>query len=221
MIDVEFCHPSTWLVCGPSSSGKTTFVTKLIQNYCPMFGDDKRRNLLFFYKQWQPSYEKILANTFFKVTFINAPPTEDGIVEYARPFQKTGCFVIIDDFMQNLDKSMSSIFTTHAHHLNILVCLLSQNLFPKNPFFRDISLNSTYVVIFKNPRDLSQLTHFARQFAPGRTRSMATIFKEALKLPYSYLVVDLHQSTPEKLRLKSNIFPRELPMIVWEETLSK
>ena len=59
--------------------------------------------------------------------------------------------VVIDDFMQELTKDVSLLFSTFSHHLNVTVFLLAQNLFLKNPVFRDISLNATYHFIFKNP----------------------------------------------------------------------
>ena len=43
---------------------------------------------------------------------------------------------------------------------------LVQNLLPKNKESRTISLNSQYMVVFKNPRDASQMSHLARQLHP-------------------------------------------------------
>ena len=59
------------------------------------------------------------------------------------------------------------------------VLYLVQNLFPKNKESRNISLNSQYMVVFKNPSDASQMSHLARQMYPGR-------FKRLLKTPRRY-----------------------------------
>ena len=84
---------------------------------------------------------------------------------------------------------------------------LVQNLFPKNKESRTISLNSQYMVVFKNPRDVSQMSHLARQMYPGRVKFVQEAFKDATAVPYGYLLVDLKQDTPEDMRLRTAIFP--------------
>ena len=66
---------------------------------------------------------------------------------------------------------------------------LVQNLFPKNKESRTISLNSHYMVVFKNPRDASQMSHLARQMYPGRVKFVQEAFKDATSVPYGYLLV--------------------------------
>ena len=80
---------------------------------------------------------------------------------------------------------------------------LVQNLFPKNKESRTISLNSQYMVVFKNPRDASQMSHLARQMYPGRVKFVQEVFKDATSVPYGYLLVN----TPEDMRLRTTIFP--------------
>ena len=60
--------------------------------------------------------------------------------------------IILDDMMDNAtqDKRVSQLFT-RGRHDNLSVIYLTQNLFHKNQ--TEISLNSDYMVIFKNPRD--------------------------------------------------------------------
>ena len=83
---------------------------------------------------------------------------------------------------------------------------LVQNIFPKNKESRTISLNSKYIVVFKNPRDASQKSHLARQMYPGRVKFVQEAFKDAKLVPYGYLLVDLKQDTPEDMRLRTTIF---------------
>ena len=62
--------------------------------------------------------------------------------------------IILDDLMNEVSKSpkVTQLFT-RGHHDNLLVIYLTQNLFHKNQ--RALSLNSDYMVIFKNPRENS------------------------------------------------------------------
>ena len=80
---------------------------------------------------------------------------------------------------------------------------LVQNLFPKNKESRTFSLNSQYMVVFKNPRDASQMSHSARQMYPGRVKFVQEAFKDATSVSYGYLLVDLKQD----MRLRTAIFP--------------
>ena len=87
------------------------------------------------------------------------------------------------------------------------VRILVQNLFPKNKESCTISLNSQYMVVFKNPLDASQMSHLARQMCPGRVKFVQEAFKEATSVSYGYLLVDLKQDTPEFMLLRTTIFP--------------
>ena len=60
------------------------------------------------------------------------------------------------------------------------------------------------MVLFKNPRDNTQV---AKQMYPGRVQYMQEAFRDATSVSHGYLFVDLKQSTPEHLRLRSDIIP--------------
>lgn len=86
---------------------------------------------------------------------------------------------------------------------------ISQNLFHKNKENRTLSLNSQYMVAFKNARDMSKITHLAKQAFPGRVKYVQESFADATKRPYGYLLFDLKATTPDDLRLRTNIFEVE------------
>jgi hypothetical protein len=69
-----------------------------------------------------------------------------------------------------------------------------------------MSLNSHNLVIFKNPRDQTQINHLARQMYPASPKFLDNAFKDATKGPHSYLFIDLKQATADELRIQSNIF---------------
>lgn len=140
--------------------------------------------------------------------FLQEMPTTQWIGEN---IASKNCTMVIDDMALECTPDTAQIFSVESHHRDLNVILLCQNLFTKprgagNNAFREISLNSKYQVIFKNPRDKSSIVHFARQFEPGRGKDLAMIYAQATKKPYSYLFIDYHQLTPEKDRILSNIF---------------
>jgi len=63
--------------------------------------------------------------------------------------------------------------------------------------------------LFKNPRDASQFTNLARQMYPNRSAFAVEAYKDAIREPYSYLLVDLRPEQDEHLRLRTNVFPGE------------
>ena len=87
---------------------------------------------------------------------------------------------------------MTKLFKKKSHHCITSVIYLVQNVFPKGKDSHTISINVQY--------------NLAKQMYPGRVQYMHT-FRDAMAVPHGYLIVDLKQSTPEHLRLRSNIIP--------------
>jgi hypothetical protein len=65
------------------------------------------------------------------------------------------------------------------------------------------------MVVFKNPRDVSQIMALAHQMYPQRTKYFLEAYIAATAQPHGYLVIDMKQETPDILRLRSHIFPGE------------
>ena len=83
------------------------------------------------------------------------------------------------------DKRISRLFT-RGRHDNLSIISLTQNIFHKNQ--REISLNSDYMVIFKNPRDKTQFTNLVKQFVPRKYMFLLRVFEDATKLLRSYFL---------------------------------
>ena len=119
--------------------------------------------------------------------------------------------VVIDDLMDQVseDKRITNLFTKGCHHRNLSVIFILQNIFHRGKELRDMSLNCHYLVLFKSPRDSSQVNHLAKQMFPGHVKYMQEAFADATSIPYRYLLCDLKQETPTDFRLRTNIFPGE------------
>lgn len=103
-------------------------------------------------------------------------------------------------------KSVCELFTKGSHHKNLSIILITQNVFHQGKYCRDISLNCKYLVIFKNPRDKSQIYPLARQIFPENPQSFIKVYKEATSKPFGYLFLDLTQLTHDLLRFRTDIF---------------
>ena len=107
------------------------------------------------------------------------------------------------------DKRIVNLFTRGSHHRNLSVIYVVQNLFHQGKGSRSISLNSHYLVLFKNPRDKLQVLTLAKQMYPGRTEFFLRQYEEAVRRPYGYLLIDLETTTQDDCRLRTNVLPGE------------
>lgn len=192
-------HPFTCLVAGSSGSGKTFFVQKMIESKKDMIHPTPER-IVWAYSIWQPIFD-----TMPGVEFVEGLPEADIFDP------RTNNLLVIDDLQGEENKSVCKWFTKVSHHKNVSVFYLVQNLFDKSKEHRTISLNSHYMVLFKNPRDASQITHLAQQMYPTNVRFMQESYRDATATKaHSYLLVDAKQNTDPEYRLRTTIFPGEI-----------
>jgi hypothetical protein len=113
--------------------------------------------------------------------------------------------LILDDQMEEIanNKNASKLFTKYIHHKNISVFFLVQNLFRQGKSMKDITLNCQYIILFKSNRDVGQIQILGRQLG---VKHLVEAYEKAIKVPYGYLLVDLHPKTETLLKLQSNIF---------------
>lgn len=155
--------------------------------------------IIFYYSEWQPSYVEYGSSIEFHE---GLPQSAD----YANdPRAK---LVIIDDLMREAsNNSVTDLFTKGSHHKNLSVIFITQNLFHQGRGQRDISLNTNYIIVFKNPRDRAQIQHLARQVYPENPRFLQEAYYDATSKPHGYLLLDLKQSTADNCRVRTCIFP--------------
>ena len=73
-----------------------------------------------------------------------------------------------------------------------------------------MSLNSHYIVLFKNARDEQQVMTLARQMYPGNSQHFMDIYKAATDKPYGYLVIDIKPGTSDTDRFQPNVLESTL-----------
>lgn len=192
-----FKHPFTAVIAGPTGCGKTQLTLKLIDN-CKSIITPQPQNVMWCYGIYQSAFNG-QKNIYFNQGLPDIKTFDPNIRN----------LLIIDDLMHEADESVAQIFTKGSHHYNISVIFLTQNLFFGSKHMRTMSLNTHYMLLFKNPRDASQINCLARQMYPKNSKFLIDAFKDATEPPYGYLLIDLKPDTPEKLRVRSNIFPGE------------
>ena len=108
--------------------------------------------------------------------------------------------IILNDLIDEAPKilNITRLFT-HGCHENLSLLYLTQKLFHKNE--RAISVNSDYMVIFKNTRDNSQFATIARQRRPDTVKFLMWACKDATSSPHTYLMLDLKPNTEKRFRM--------------------
>ena len=198
-----FSHPTSIVIAGPSRSGKTQFVMK-----CLRFSLIRPfpTRIIWFYKEWQAGYnemKKLIPAIEFQEGL------DVGLLDGIQISERN--LVVLDDLMTSgaESKQISKLFTQESHHKNLTVIFIVQNLFYQGKEMRNISLNAHYLVLYKNPRDKSQIRYLSQQVNPENTKFVTSAFSHATEQPYSYFVIDLYPETQEDFRFLTNIFPDE------------
>ena len=199
-----FQHPMTMNVCGPTCSGKTTWLKQLLLNADKMF-QPRPHNIFWFYKRWQPIYTE-LRKKLNNIKFIQGiPPTLKNAKFFDERFPT---LFIFDDLMRDATRNsdICELYTEGSHHRNLSVICLLQNIYHHGRENRTMSLNTQYLVLFQNPRDQLQVMTLSRQMFPHRSYQFMDQFNRATTKPYGYLVIDLKQNTPDYQRIRTDVF---------------
>ena len=198
--DKLFIHPFTCLIAGPTQSGKTTLLKKILENN-QLYIQPPPTRVIYCYSRWQDNFDILklsIPNIEFKI----------GLIDIDELSKVQNNLVILDDLMTESEKdnSILNLFTVDSHHKNISVILISQNLFSQGKYSRTISLNCQYLIILNNPRDKSQIYFLARQMYPTNPNFLIECYNDATEnKEYGYLFIDLKQSTQKDFRIQSGI----------------
>ena len=214
--DLRLRHPSNFLFCGPSSSGKTTLALEIIKNKRFLF-NVVPKHVILIYSHPQKVYQDMYALgviTHMIDGYENFEQLKEMVMSYKYDGQS---ILVFDDQLSSLNDDILRIFHELSHHGSCSVMFLSQNLFFANRKFRSISLNAHYIFVLKQVRDSSQIINLAKQYSPYRPNYVIEAYRQATRSSFSYLLFDFRNDSPDIIRLRTKILPREHPPIVFIE----
>ena len=160
-------HPFSMLVAGPRGAGKSEFVKQLLSSKYIMTNPPER--IVWFYGRHQPYLFSSLAQEIPCIEFYEVL-NKDIDVMFDRN-KRNIC--IIDALMQSA--SGSQLVKERSFES---VCRFRQSEFI---LCRTVSLNSTYIAVFKSPRDQTQIRHLACQMFPSKPKFLEAAYKEETK----------------------------------------
>ena len=196
--DVRLKENFKLFISGPSRSGKTVFVQKLIENM-NIFSRSPPKIITLVYKVFQPIYydmnidHLVLDGDNLKERLINIANGEPMLI-------------IFDDLINSNSLSeLSDMFMVDGRHMNFSMIFISQKLFVNNDHYRQISLNCDYYTLFKNPRNALEIRNLASQMTPGKME-LVSYYTEATKQAFTYLFINLTQECEYQVKYLSHLF---------------
>ena len=191
---------SGMIICGPSQAGKTVWCKQLIKCTDQVFDTSPKMIYWFYGEIWSPHLLEFKNDT--KVSVRQGVPEDSSEIE-------PNSIIVIDD---NIKADTSVIFSTWTHHIPCCAIKITQNLYHKRTD-RTTNICAQYIVLFKYPGDKQSIKTLATQMKkPWLTEA----YENATLKGYTYVLIDLHQKTPEAIRVRTNILPGEGMLTVYK-----
>ena len=210
--DVQFRAPFRILLSGSSQCGKSTWIFKFLRHLTSV-ADTQFDKIIYVYEASQPLYEDIRREMPHIIWIRGYDP--DGPLQEHLSNSSLTKLVIFDDQMMKLAKSQefAELATTLSHHQNVSYLVTLQNLLYQGKYMRTIHLQTTAYILFKSPRDITQIRILGNQV--GRP-NLVKAYTNATQNKYNYLCVDLQIETPDTLRVRSGVLDGEQLIIFTE-----
>lgn len=198
--------PSTIFLAGSTQTGKTRFALKLIDHANEMF-EIPPSKIVYCYTDYQDIFSK-----YEHVLFYEGLPPLSQIEEWSDG--REHLLIILDDLLLKVTASEDCVhlFTVTSHHRLVSCIFISQAIFPPGKYSTVLSRQMCYIVLFKNLRDVKQVTILGSQLYPRNSHFLKDAFDKAMTSS-NYLFIDLNPCSPDKLRLRTDIFPGEFTRV--------
>ena len=195
---VPFKACSTMMISGATGTGKTTFIHRLLESKNTFTKPVSK--IIYCYGVYQPLFDR-MRKDIPNIEF------HEGIFSEL-DYDGNRNIIIFDDLASQImnNKTVETYFTQGAHHKCYTVIFITQNLFSQGKCARTITLNTHYLILFKNLRDGQQILNLGKQIYPGKGQILVEAYTDATSHAYNYLVVDMSPHSEDRYRLRSNIF---------------
>ena len=176
-IELHFKYPATILLSGSTGCGKTRFVRRILKE---RLIEPFPTRLIWVYGEWQEDYD-LVKTTYIEIEFVQG--YSNDIYGSLEPSDRN--LLILDDKIGEASdtKSLANLFIKGSHHRNVTILDLEQNLFDQGKCSRTVSLNSQYIVVFRNLRDQSQFKTMAAQILPENSQRLMDAYGDAAGKP--------------------------------------
>lgn len=222
VMDSRFIHPFTSLIVGPSMSGKSTFLKKLLENSHQLIsepftevrfllGTSLNQNHVFqslFDEQDKLPFRLSALNVRESYgTELHKTTFSEDLTQVCETSNQKGekLCLIFDDLMTELNGSpiIGDLFSKLSSHTNTSVFFVTQNLFHKGKKNGDaltVYRNTKYLILFDSALDQNTFSIIASRIGVD-----SKFLKEIARL-YRYVIIRGGHDVPEDMKFISNIF---------------
>ena len=191
---IKFIANHNTIVWGASSSGKTTFMLRVLKERQVFPFPELIYYMYRIHQSWMDDWN--LDDNNPKIVFIHNL-NFDQVNNENKP-----CILVLDDLMLATNKEMCEQFILGSHHRSISTFMLTQNLFPRDDMFRTMSQNTHYFVLLSNRRNYKQVLTLARQAFEGPTVDLVVAaYKRALSQDRGFIVLTFNPLIPSELSI--------------------
>lgn len=180
--DLRLIHPFSLLMEGPSRSGKSSLVNKIIQEKDSCI--DKTIKKIIFVYAFEDENTNALKEREDTVLLTNLTEVDEHL--------ENDSLIVIDDRSLESSSTNATQITNYVlrlcSHANISLILILHRLFLGDKI-RTISLNCSYLVYFRSPRSAGEIAHLARDIFGSKYKWVVEAYKIATRLPYSYIFI--------------------------------
>uniref|UniRef100_A0A914MC69 Uncharacterized protein n=1 Tax=Meloidogyne incognita TaxID=6306 RepID=A0A914MC69_MELIC len=191
-----FNAPFTMIISGATGSGKTQWLLKFLKN-TELLIDPPPSKIMYCFGEMNEIVFKIKE---MGITTYNDVPEPEVIKQHQ--------LLVLDDLMLNIQSEfLDLLFTRGSHNWGVSVIFVTQSLYGRN--IKTARANAHYILLTKNPQGLLQVRTLGSQLFPKLMNYFLESYRDATSERFSYLLINMHPSTEEHLRLSTNIFPGE------------
>uniref|UniRef100_A0A914HWF3 Integrase catalytic domain-containing protein n=1 Tax=Globodera rostochiensis TaxID=31243 RepID=A0A914HWF3_GLORO len=172
--ELKFPIPCGIIVSGPSSSGKTQLVLRLLSCADEMFAPPPKA-IVWAYGEYSAQIPELERQG---IIVHAGAPSDEMLNKLPKPF-----LIVYDDLMGEIDaKKLADLYTKKSHHNNFAVMFLTQNLFDKA--MRVPRSNAQYIFLMRAPNDMLSIRNLATQIFPREQGFLIDAYKQACAEPY-------------------------------------
>ena len=207
ILDGTFKTPSIWLVVGPTQSGKTEFVLNLLERRKQLFSPDFGDKIIWCYGQKSAFHKTINKRLKTNVLLHEGIPDQTFLDKNIKQTSNTG--IVFDDLQQTITRSkdMLEMVLNRSHHEHLTIFIMLQNAFASGTTRVDLTRNGHYCVTFRSGLDQTLQKMVFNRFRPGFGDVLMSIMNDLQKeMTHPYLLLDGFPTTPEILRVRTQIF---------------
>ena len=197
-------HPFNMMISGPTQSGKTEFLKKLLINKENVI-DKSIDYIVWFHGQSNPVHAEMKQLLGNRLKIVEGIPDNafDNYIE-----DGLNALFLFDDLSDAASKSslMSDLICNKSHHLSISTICIMHNLFCNGKERKTLLRNCHYIVLMKNKLDMSIPYLLSTKLMPKNSKLFLSIFERATAKPFGYLLIDGHPHSIQEAKYRTDIF---------------